>query len=160
MSHLDAGIVDHLVRLLCVAQPFVIYNVLGVLRILCHRYWRVHQAPPPLYGTVQSSWGILRFNVPSAWYEASLEEAFYDSAKEMVMNRDIVEGNWKQLKGKVQAQWSLLVGDNRGMLAGKRTQLVGERQLAYGVIRAKMKAAMRAHSPARLMSSSRTARVI
>ncbi len=76
------------------------------------------------------------------------------------MNRDIVEGNWKQLKGKVQVQWSILVGDDRGVFAGKRTQLVGERQLAYGVIRAKMKAAMRAHSPARLMSSGRTARII
>lgn len=53
------------------------------------------------------------------------------------MNRDIVEGNWKQLKGRMQVQWGRLIGDHLGVITGKRTQVAGEQQRAYGAIRAK-----------------------
>lgn len=53
------------------------------------------------------------------------------------MNRDIVEGNWKQFKGRVQVRWGRLIGDHLGVITGKRTQISGERQRAYGAIRAK-----------------------
>lgn len=53
------------------------------------------------------------------------------------MNRDIVAGNWKQLKGRVQARWGLLMGDYCDVVRGRRTQSAGERQSAYGVIRSK-----------------------
>ena len=60
------------------------------------------------------------------------------------MNRDIVEGNWKQLKGKTQARWGMLIGDYLRVSTGRRTQFAGERQSAYGVIRASsLRAAMR-----------------
>jgi len=53
------------------------------------------------------------------------------------MNRDIVQGNWKQIKGKMQAGWGMLIGDHLGVITGRRTQFVGERQRAYGAFRRK-----------------------
>jgi len=42
------------------------------------------------------------------------------------MNWDIVEGNWKQFRGKVKAQWGKLTDDHLDVIAGKRTELVGK----------------------------------
>ena len=36
------------------------------------------------------------------------------------MNWDKVEGNWKQLKGKVQQKWGKLTDDQLDVIAGKR----------------------------------------
>jgi uncharacterized protein YjbJ (UPF0337 family) len=49
------------------------------------------------------------------------------------MNKDILEGNWKELKGKVKEQWGKLTNDQLDVIDGKRTQLSGEIQKAYGV---------------------------
>lgn len=49
------------------------------------------------------------------------------------MNWDIVEGNWKQFKGKVKTRWGKLTDDQLDVIAGKRTQLAGKIQEAYGV---------------------------
>jgi len=51
------------------------------------------------------------------------------------MNKDTIEGNWKELKGKVKEQWGKLTDDRLDEVAGKREQLVGEIQQAYGVTR-------------------------
>ena len=51
------------------------------------------------------------------------------------MNRDIIEGNWKQLKGKAQQQWGKLTDDDFDVIAGKREQLAGKIQERYGVAR-------------------------
>lgn len=51
------------------------------------------------------------------------------------MNKDIFEGNWKELKGKVKEQWGKLSDDRLEEIAGKRDQLAGEIQKAYGVSR-------------------------
>jgi len=40
--------------------------------------------------------------------------------KENDMNNDIMEGNWKQLKGKVRENWGKLTGDDVHEIAGKR----------------------------------------
>ena len=37
-----------------------------------------------------------------------------------IMNKDIFEGNWKQLKGKVQEQWGKLTNDDLDVIEGKR----------------------------------------
>lgn len=71
------------------------------------------------------------------------------------MNRDIVEGNWKQFKGKVQVHWGRLTGDYLGVVTGKRTQLAGEMQQSYGVIRSKtLRGTMRTRYPARSAAST------
>lgn len=49
------------------------------------------------------------------------------------MNWDIVEGNWKQFKGKTKEQWGKLTDDDLDIIAGKREQLAGRIQEAYGV---------------------------
>jgi uncharacterized protein YjbJ (UPF0337 family) len=49
------------------------------------------------------------------------------------MNRDIVEGSWKQLKGKVKAQWGKLTGSHLEVIDGKRVELSGEVQEGYGI---------------------------
>lgn len=42
------------------------------------------------------------------------------------MNWDIIEGDWKQFKGKVKAQWGKLTDDRLDVIAGKRDQLKGK----------------------------------
>ena len=49
------------------------------------------------------------------------------------MNRDSIEGNWKQLKGMVKEQWGKLTDDDLGVIEGKRDVLVGRIQERYGV---------------------------
>lgn len=49
------------------------------------------------------------------------------------MNWDTVEGNWKQFKGKVKAQWGNLTDDQLDVIAGKRIELAGKIQETYGI---------------------------
>ena len=49
------------------------------------------------------------------------------------MNWDIAEGNWKQFKGKVKAQWGKLSDNHIDQIAGKRTELAGKVQEVYGL---------------------------
>jgi uncharacterized protein YjbJ (UPF0337 family) len=51
------------------------------------------------------------------------------------MNWDRIEGNWKQFKGKVKQQWGRLTDDRIDVIAGKRDELLGAVQEAYGVAR-------------------------
>lgn len=49
------------------------------------------------------------------------------------MNWNIVEGNWQQMKGKIKEQWGELTDDHLDVIAGKRDQLLGRIQEAYGI---------------------------
>ncbi len=49
------------------------------------------------------------------------------------MNWNRIEGNWKQFKGKAQAQWGKLTDDHLDVVAGNRTRLAGRIQEAYGI---------------------------
>ncbi len=51
------------------------------------------------------------------------------------MNWDVIEGNWKQAKGKVKEQWGRLTDDQLDMMSGRRDQLVGKIQECYGIAR-------------------------
>ena len=42
------------------------------------------------------------------------------------MDWNRVEGNWKQLKGKVKEQWGKLTDDDLDQIAGRREQLEGK----------------------------------
>ena len=48
------------------------------------------------------------------------------------MNWDIVEGDWKQMKGEVQKQWGKLTNDDLEVVAGERQKLAGRLQERYG----------------------------
>jgi uncharacterized protein YjbJ (UPF0337 family) len=51
------------------------------------------------------------------------------------MNWDRVEGNWKTFKGQVRQQWGKLTDDDLDVIAGKREELLGRIQRAYGMSR-------------------------
>jgi uncharacterized protein YjbJ (UPF0337 family) len=46
---------------------------------------------------------------------------------------DRVEGNWKQMKGKVKEQWGKLTDDQMDVINGRREVLAGKIQEAYGI---------------------------
>jgi uncharacterized protein YjbJ (UPF0337 family) len=49
------------------------------------------------------------------------------------MNRDIVQGKWKQLKGKIKEQWGELTDDEIDMVDGRFDRLIGTLQERYGM---------------------------
>lgn len=49
------------------------------------------------------------------------------------MNQDRVEGNWKQLKGKVKEKWGKLTDNDLTELEGNQEQLAGRIQERYGI---------------------------
>jgi uncharacterized protein YjbJ (UPF0337 family) len=59
--------------------------------------------------------------------------AFIKQGKESVMNWDRIEGNWKQMKGNVKQKWGKLTDYQLDVIAGKRDQLAGKIQEAYGI---------------------------
>ena len=50
------------------------------------------------------------------------------------MNNDRIEGNWKEMKGKVQQQWGKLTDDDLDVIDGRREELVGKIQQAWTAI--------------------------
>lgn len=48
------------------------------------------------------------------------------------MNWDQIEGQWKQLKGSVQAKWGELTNDEVDQVNGDRNALEGKIQEKYG----------------------------
>jgi uncharacterized protein YjbJ (UPF0337 family) len=53
--------------------------------------------------------------------------------KEFHMDWNRVEGNWKQIRGKVKEQWGKLTDDQLDVIAGRRDQLLGKIQQQYGI---------------------------
>jgi len=51
------------------------------------------------------------------------------------MNKDRIEGNWTQFKGKVKEEWGKLTDDDLDIIAGRRDQLLGRIQERHGVAR-------------------------
>lgn len=51
------------------------------------------------------------------------------------MNRDTLEGNWRQMKGKVKARWGKLTDDELDQVEGNYEVLCGKIQEAYGLSR-------------------------
>ena len=48
------------------------------------------------------------------------------------MNKDTIAGNWKQLKGKIQAKWGDLTDDDFQVAEGNAEYLAGKLQERYG----------------------------
>lgn len=51
------------------------------------------------------------------------------------MNKDILGGMWKQLKGEVRRKWGKLTDDDVEEIAGQRDKFVGKLQEKYGYTR-------------------------
>jgi uncharacterized protein YjbJ (UPF0337 family) len=52
--------------------------------------------------------------------------------KEMTMDWNRVEGNWKQFKGAAKEKWGKLTDDDLNVIEGRREQLEGKLQQRYG----------------------------
>ncbi|MBA8840402.1 uncharacterized protein YjbJ (UPF0337 family) [Ochrobactrum sp. RH2CCR150] len=59
--------------------------------------------------------------------------------EEIPMDWNRVEGNWKQVKGKIQEQWGKLTDDDLDQISGRREQLEGKIQERYGVAKDRAK---------------------
>lgn len=46
--------------------------------------------------------------------------------------KDVIEGNWKILKGKVKQQWGKFTDDEITQMKGSKDELSGELQKKYG----------------------------
>jgi uncharacterized protein YjbJ (UPF0337 family) len=51
------------------------------------------------------------------------------------MNQDRIEGNWRQIKGRLREQWGELTNDDVDIAAGHREYLIGKLQERYGIAR-------------------------
>ena len=51
------------------------------------------------------------------------------------MNRDTLEGQWGQLKGRARQQWGKLTDDDLDQVRGRAEELAGKVQERYGVAR-------------------------
>ena len=51
------------------------------------------------------------------------------------MNKDIMQGKWTEMKGKVKEQWGKLTDDDLDKIEGKSEQLLGLLQQRYGYAR-------------------------
>lgn len=49
------------------------------------------------------------------------------------MNSDRMQGQWKQLKGKIKTKWGKLTEDDLNVISGQKDQLVGRIQERYGI---------------------------
>ncbi|HET9276132.1 MAG TPA: CsbD family protein [Gemmatimonadales bacterium] len=54
------------------------------------------------------------------------------------MNRDWLEGNWKQIRGRLRERWGKLTDDDLDRIAGRTDQLTGRLQELYGTERAEV----------------------
>jgi len=48
------------------------------------------------------------------------------------MNKDVMEGKWKQLRGEVKKWWGQLTDDDLDTVAGNKEKLIGKLQERYG----------------------------
>jgi len=53
------------------------------------------------------------------------------------MNKDILQGKWTEMKGKVKEQWGKLTDDDIDKINGRSDQLLGLLQQRYGYARDK-----------------------
>ncbi len=51
------------------------------------------------------------------------------------MNRDIMQGDWKQMRGQVREWWGKLTDDDLDRIGGHKDKLVGMLQTRYGYSR-------------------------
>lgn len=51
------------------------------------------------------------------------------------MNKDIIQGDWKKLKGSAQKTWGKITNDDFDQIEGNREKLLGSIQKSYGIAR-------------------------
>jgi uncharacterized protein YjbJ (UPF0337 family) len=59
------------------------------------------------------------------------------------MNTDVLQGNWKQLRGRVKEMWGNLTDDDLDRIDGRTERLIGVLQEKYGYAKDKAEAEVR-----------------
>ena len=59
------------------------------------------------------------------------------------MNKDIFEGNWEELKGKMKQAWGKLTDDDFKVIEGSHQEIFGKLQKHYGYSQDEAKKAVR-----------------
>ena len=59
------------------------------------------------------------------------------------MNRDRLEGKWKQFSGSLRERWGMLTDDRLSVVAGRHDQLAGRYQEQYGISQEESKRQLR-----------------
>ena len=59
------------------------------------------------------------------------------------MNTDVLQGNWKQLRGRVKEMWGNLTDDDLDRIDGHTDRLIGLLQERYGYAKDKAEAEIR-----------------
>ena len=54
-----------------------------------------------------------------------------------MVNKEIMQGQWLQIKGKIKERWGKLTDDDLEKINGKREQLIGKLQTRYGIAKQK-----------------------
>ena len=85
--------------------------------------------PPGLVDSVRALAGNLLASIRDRVALLSLE---LQEERSPMMNRDVLSGNWKQLKGKIKQQWGKLTDDDLDVIEGKKDVLIGKIQERYG----------------------------
>jgi uncharacterized protein YjbJ (UPF0337 family) len=79
---------------------------------------------------------VLRTGAPTlSRAPATPETAISNDLENQIMNKDIVEGKWKQVRGKAKIWWGKLTDDDLDRAAGKFEVLAGLLQEKYGYTR-------------------------
>jgi uncharacterized protein YjbJ (UPF0337 family) len=87
--------------------------------------------PQPAMRGIARSKERLAENDVSTTRDVVSNNTWYRRYKSMDWNR--VEGNWKQVKGKVKEKWGQLTDDDLDVISGQRDQLEGKIQERYGL---------------------------
>src|SRR5262249_25013986 len=76
-----------------------------------------------------------------AWFflSTALHTNSRQPAQGVSMNSDIIQGSWKELKGKVREKWGRLTDDEVTEINGSREKLEGTVQRVYGKQRDEVK---------------------
>jgi uncharacterized protein YjbJ (UPF0337 family) len=64
-----------------------------------------------------------------------LRNAVVQTNEESIMNSDIAEGKWRQIKGSVKEKWGKLTDDDLQEVNGRFEKFCGKMQQRYGMSR-------------------------
>jgi uncharacterized protein YjbJ (UPF0337 family) len=70
---------------------------------------------------------------PPALASHAVRRSGPDPPQETPMNEDTIQGNWKQLAGKLKQKWGKLTDDDLQKASGQREYLLGKLQEHYGL---------------------------
>jgi uncharacterized protein YjbJ (UPF0337 family) len=59
------------------------------------------------------------------------------------MNKDIFQGNWEEIKGKMKKAWGKLTDDDFDQLKGNQQEIFGKLQKHYGYTREQVEKAIK-----------------